>query len=326
MIFNSFCRHITLQSESNHGIGNESTGTLTDEKIKQKPIADTETKTIEDLTSAIEIKAKLTNSDDDDEDDVDNDDGKSALGTELSSSDSKIELSTVNNTVIVPSSTSSNSSCYKERCLCDGSGSKEINKTVSSSSQCTIIDDIKQTAQIPTQQTTQQTQTTNASTTPTSPTTMLQDQQNISSSKVKSMQSINLQSGAGTRKLNATAPTTCVPLTSPPSNVPMFVNRYPNNHPTYLPPHIRNIPKTQSLDLVDTEMPTTLLSAKQTSFEQNRHIYPNVPYSPYGSPFGSPRNRRRAPLRESRRISIEQTGSFLQLNQYKLMDQIGQVR
>ncbi|XP_022233257.2 calcium/calmodulin-dependent protein kinase kinase 1 isoform X2 [Drosophila obscura] len=58
---------------------------------------------------------------------------------------------------------------------------------------------------------------------------------------------------------------------------------------------------------------------------ETRPIYPNVPYSPYGSPFGSPRsNRRRPPLRESRRISIEKSGSFLQLNQYKLMDQIGQ--
>lgn len=149
---------------------------------------------------------------------------------------------------------------------------------------------------------------------------------NISSSsaaKPNQVQSINLQSG--NRKLNAPS-TKCVPLlTSPPNNVPMFVNRYPNHHPTYLPPHIRNLPKTQSLDLGDSEMPSTFASAKQTSFEQNRHIYPNVPYSPYGSPFGSPRNRRRAPLRESRRISIEQTGSFLQLNQYKLMDQIGQV-
>ncbi|KAM8703209.1 hypothetical protein ACLKA7_007916 [Drosophila subpalustris] len=58
---------------------------------------------------------------------------------------------------------------------------------------------------------------------------------------------------------------------------------------------------------------------------ESRPIYPNVPYSPYGSPFGSPRSvRRRPPLRESRRISIEKSGSFLQLNQYKLMDQIGQ--
>lgn len=61
-------------------------------------------------------------------------------------------------------------------------------------------------------------------------------------------------------------------------------------------------------------------------FVQSRPIYPNVPYSPYGSPFGSPTGRRRrAPLRESRRVSIDKTGSFLQLNQYKLMDQIGQV-
>lgn len=59
----------------------------------------------------------------------------------------------------------------------------------------------------------------------------------------------------------------------------------------------------------------------------DRPIYPNVPYSPYSSPFSSPRAFRRTnrpPLRESRRISIEQSGSFLQLNQYKLMDQIGQ--
>ncbi|XP_065370900.1 protein kinase 4 isoform X1 [Calliphora vicina] len=63
----------------------------------------------------------------------------------------------------------------------------------------------------------------------------------------------------------------------------------------------------------------------KTQSLESRPIYPNVPYSPYASPYSSPRsNRRRPPLRESRRISIEQSGSFLQLNQYKLMDQIGQ--
>lgn len=111
-------------------------------------------------------------------------------------------------------------------------------------------------------------------------------------------------------------------------------------NPTYLPLHFRNLPKTQSLDLADdhrddvsgglltTSTSTELAGAlpKVHPFDQNRAIYPNVPYSPYSSPYGSPRTgRRRAPLRESRRISIEQTGSFLQLNQYKLMDQIGQV-
>ncbi|TMW48494.1 hypothetical protein DOY81_006421 [Sarcophaga bullata] len=68
----------------------------------------------------------------------------------------------------------------------------------------------------------------------------------------------------------------------------------------------------------------TGVALKPQSLE-SRPIYPNVPYSPYASPYSSPRtNRRRPPLRESRRISIEKSGSFLQLNQYKLMDQIGQ--
>ncbi|XP_049287213.1 calcium/calmodulin-dependent protein kinase kinase 1 isoform X3 [Anopheles funestus] len=68
-----------------------------------------------------------------------------------------------------------------------------------------------------------------------------------------------------------------------------------------------------------------VLPKLQTLDQTSRPIYPNVPYSPYNSPYGSPRSgRRRTPLRESRRVSIEQSGSFLQLNQYKLLDQIGQ--
>lgn len=109
-------------------------------------------------------------------------------------------------------------------------------------------------------------------------------------------------------------------------------------HRSNIPPHIRILPKTQSLDLVDDRTddqsskssdvtPSVAgMMPKYQSLDQTRPIYPNVPYSPYGSPYGSPRSgRRRPPLRESRRVSIEQTGSFLQLNQYKLMDQIGQV-
>ncbi|XP_013111858.1 calcium/calmodulin-dependent protein kinase kinase 1 isoform X2 [Stomoxys calcitrans] len=72
-----------------------------------------------------------------------------------------------------------------------------------------------------------------------------------------------------------------------------------------------------------TTQKTGMLSKPQSL--DSRPIYPNVPFSPYASPFSSPRtNRRRPPLRESRRVSIEQSGSFLQLNQYKLLDQIGQ--
>ncbi|CAA9995334.1 unnamed protein product [Nesidiocoris tenuis] len=56
------------------------------------------------------------------------------------------------------------------------------------------------------------------------------------------------------------------------------------------------------------------------SDKTKRVIYPNVPYSPYSSP----RVRRKVPLKESRRVSIDKSGTFLQLNQYRLLDSIGQ--
>ncbi|EDS38815.1 calcium/calmodulin-dependent protein kinase kinase [Culex quinquefasciatus] len=139
-----------------------------------------------------------------------------------------------------------------------------------------------------------------------------------------------------------------------PPRVP-HVYHHPHN-PTashsirFMTQHIKILPKTQSLDLVDNDdlleatnrsesqldIHSVGLAAAGVAFrgrvlpklqtlDQTRPIYPNVPYSPYNSPYGSPRSgRRRTPLRESRRVSIEQTGSFLQLNQYKLLDQIGQ--
>lgn len=55
----------------------------------------------------------------------------------------------------------------------------------------------------------------------------------------------------------------------------------------------------------------------------NRPIYPNIPYSPYSSPRTT---RRKSPLKESRRVSIDKCGTYQQLNQYKLIDSIGQVR
>lgn len=141
--------------------------------------------------------------------------------------------------------------------------------------------------------------------------------------------------------LSSSTNTTTTTITTTKKPLPMCVKI---SHPTLSPlqqQHIRNLPKTQSLDLADdrTDDAVSLTSSKSSESEDpndkgtlpkfdqsSRPIYPNVPYSPYGSPYGSPRSgRRRPPLRESRRISIEQTGSFLQLNQYKLMDQIGQV-
>ncbi|XP_043661554.1 uncharacterized protein LOC122625528 [Drosophila teissieri] len=66
-------------------------------------------------------------------------------------------------------------------------------------------------------------------------------------------------------------------------------------------------------------------TSKPQIVNESRPIYPNVPYSPYSTPFSSPRSSRRKPaFRESRRISMDKSGSFLQLNQYRLMEQIGQ--
>jgi len=112
------------------------------------------------------------------------------------------------------------------------------------------------------------------------------------------------------------------------------------------------LPKTQSLDIVDEtaianiannecvfefesineenascaadENAASCALPKNSSIDNNnsaaaaRPIFPNLSFSPYGSPRIS-----RKPARESRRVSIDKNGSFLQLNQYKLLDQIG---
>eukprot|EP00099_Drosophila_melanogaster_P001204 NP_001036634.1 uncharacterized protein Dmel_CG17698, isoform D [Drosophila melanogaster] len=76
---------------------------------------------------------------------------------------------------------------------------------------------------------------------------------------------------------------------------------------------------------VSNEPPQHNTASKPQILYETRPIYPNVPYSPYSTPFSSPRSSRRKPaFRESRRISIDKSGSFLQLNQYRLMEQIGQ--
>uniref|UniRef100_A0A8D8ST04 calcium/calmodulin-dependent protein kinase n=1 Tax=Cacopsylla melanoneura TaxID=428564 RepID=A0A8D8ST04_9HEMI len=68
---------------------------------------------------------------------------------------------------------------------------------------------------------------------------------------------------------------------------------------------------------------TTLSDAKKlnTPSPNERPIFPNVPFSPYCSPRSV---RRRAPLKESRRVSVDKSGSYVQLNQYTVMQSIGQ--
>lgn len=63
---------------------------------------------------------------------------------------------------------------------------------------------------------------------------------------------------------------------------------------------------------------------KLTTTESSRPICPSLPYSPYGSPCGSPRLRRQ-PTRETRSLSITDGDGYTQLNQYKLKDEIGKV-
>lgn len=87
---------------------------------------------------------------------------------------------------------------------------------------------------------------------------------------------------------------------------------------------LSNKSKTNSKSNVNHQK-LTLLQSKSVAVD-NRPIYPNCPFSPYASPTNSPRsNRKRQPFKESRRVSIEKTGMYIQLNQYKLMDSIGQV-
>lgn len=120
--------------------------------------------------------------------------------------------------------------------------------------------------------------------------------------------------------------------TSPPTpSTPILCAKKP---PAVIRPK-RNLAKTQSLDIVDEDLneaqhaaaaaASTSSSSSSLHLVGGKPIYPNVPYSPYGSPYGSPRGRKRQPFRESRRISIEHNETFLQLNQYKLYDKIGQV-
>ena len=69
-----------------------------------------------------------------------------------------------------------------------------------------------------------------------------------------------------------------------------------------------------------TSKPIAIPSGISLHFK--RPIFPNLPYSPMSSPSNV---RRRCPLKQSRHVSIEKTGQYVQLNQYLLKEPIGQV-
>ncbi|XP_065078823.1 calcium/calmodulin-dependent protein kinase kinase 1 [Ochlerotatus camptorhynchus] len=159
-------------------------------------------------------------------------------------------------------------------------------------------------------------------------------QHNLLDSEIKSFENISFTSNSDEQSANSQVDEVA---TNSPS-----VNSRPVVNTEVVDAKEVNMPKTDLVDNDDlleasnrTESQLEINTAgvsfkgrvlpKLQTFDQTRPIYPNVPYSPYNSPYGSPRSgRRRTPLRESRRVSIEQSGSFLQLNQYKLLDQIGQ--
>lgn len=75
--------------------------------------------------------------------------------------------------------------------------------------------------------------------------------------------------------------------------------------------------------LIQSQNSLNSLSSACSSEDVNRPIYPNLPYSPYTSPCSSPRVKRK-PLKETKTVSTEQSGDYIQLNQYKLQGVVGQ--
>merc|ERR1719341_1015040 len=81
---------------------------------------------------------------------------------------------------------------------------------------------------------------------------------------------------------------------------------------------------TQLKRLIESQTSVEVVGSSREEFDTaGRPIYPNLPYSPYTSPCSSPRVKRK-PLKETKRVSSEQNGDYVQLNQYKLQGVVGQ--
>lgn len=131
-----------------------------------------------------------------------------------------------------------------------------------------------------------------------------------------------------TRTSVEVVPTEAEVVRTPPHSSQARTDDVSRSEPDQSEPVIVNsVPSAQRQpeDTASINAKMLIQSKSVATMEPNRPIFPNCQFSPYNSPTNSPRsNRKRQPLKESRRVSIEKSGMYLQLNQYKLMDSIGQ--
>lgn len=100
-----------------------------------------------------------------------------------------------------------------------------------------------------------------------------------------------------------------------------YCSNYEKNNPFLNSP---NVEYSTNASVESSKLENTVLKKLEEEDSSTKDNKAFRSLSPYASPGSSPRPNRRRPLKESRRISIDKTGRYLQLNQYRLMDSIGQ--
>lgn len=113
-------------------------------------------------------------------------------------------------------------------------------------------------------------------------------------------------------------------------------NRSPSSrHSTSSPSLLKAKPKQPLLSINSSprtrHAPQIMYSSSQdrtttVADGSSRPIVPSLPYSPYGSPSGSPARLRRQSTKETRKYSLSESEGYTLLNQYRLKDEIGKVR
>ena len=149
-------------------------------------------------------------------------------------------------------------------------------------------------------------------------------QHNSPSSSSSSRPSVSSSGACSTPGSASAGSSESLVLMNPGSKVPLpakcssQLRKLIHSHSLSQPPQVLANPPPHSAGAV-------LGEAGDAAGDEGRPIFPNLPYSPYGSPSNSPRVKRK-PLRETSRVNsiTEPTGEFVQLNQYKLNEAIGQ--